>query len=186
MAIKTPVRCVLHSTPSFLLSVLIPTLPSSTYPNAIPLQCHLSSLTFIKLCSFTHTPSPHFASPSFLTKVHFIDQHLSMHPPSRIHDGFSHVLPGTLNPQSCKCCSEHPQDGKWYPEHLFSKKSVKFILSNQQHNPLGDLWVPFTIWSPTNLSTKTGWITNLPSSQWNYQGLRPYLLSNHQRRRVLP
>lgn len=78
-------------------------------------------LPCIKLCSFTHTLSPHFASPFFLTKVPFIDQHVSMHPPSHIHGGYSHTLPGALNPQNCKRCPEHPQDGEWCPEHLFSK-----------------------------------------------------------------
>lgn len=78
-------------------------------------------LPCIKLCSFTHTLSPHFASPFFLTKVPFIDQHVSLHPPSHIHGGYSHTLPGALNPQNCKRCPEHPQDGEWCPEHLFSK-----------------------------------------------------------------
>lgn len=101
-------------------------------------------LPCIKLCSFTHTPSPHFTSPFFLTKVHFIDQHLSMHSPSRIHDGYSHVLPGALNPQSCKCCPEHSQDGEWCPEHLILKKSVKICTfkstAQAPHGLMGSLY----------------------------------------------
>lgn len=178
-------RCVLHTTPSFLLSVLIPILPSIQ-------MSYLYSVVFLilpcrKSCSFTHTPSPHFANPFFLTKVHFIDQHLSMHPHSHIHDGYSHTLPGALNPQNCKCCSDHPQDGKWCPEHLFSKKGCKICtFKSTAQSPQGLMGSIFAIWAPTYLSTKTGWITHLPSGQWSYQSLRPCLLSNNQGRRILP
>lgn len=102
-------------------------------------------LPCIKLCSFTHTPSPQFASPFFLTKVHFIDKHVSMHPPSHIHGGYSHTLPGALDPQNCKCCPEHPQDGEWCPEQLFSKKKVCKIHSfkSTAQTPQGVMgWFP--------------------------------------------